>query len=59
MSYAVLAAVEQRLEGRPGVLGGHYMRPWEDFTVAQVAINERPPLATLGSYANRRAIARR
>ncbi len=45
MAYAVLAAVERRVgEGR-AVLGGHYLRPWEDGRVVQIAVEERPPLA--------------
>jgi glucosyl-3-phosphoglycerate synthase len=63
MSYAVLAAVERRLvdHGHPerglpdrrlpersaSPLGGHYMRPWEDLTVTEVPIAERPPLVEL------------
>ena len=47
MAYAVLAAVERRI-GERGALGGHYVRPWEDYAVANVAVAERPPLATLG-----------
>ncbi len=47
MAYAVLAAVERRVEGRAAILGGHFMRPWDDFSVAEVPIEERPPLAGL------------
>ncbi len=47
MAYAVLAAVERRLAERPSPLGGHFVRPWDDFAVAQVPIAERPPLAQL------------
>ncbi len=47
MAYAVLAAVERRIEGRAAILGGHYMRPWDDFSVAEIPIEERPPLAGL------------
>ncbi len=47
MAYAVLAAVERRLDGRPSPLGGHYLRPWEDGTVALVEIEERPPVKSL------------
>jgi glycosyltransferase involved in cell wall biosynthesis len=50
MSYAVLAAVERRLGARPSPLGGHYMRPWDDFSVAVVPIAERPPLRTLDEH---------
>jgi glucosyl-3-phosphoglycerate synthase len=45
MAYAVLAAVERRVGDGRAVLGGNYLRPWEDGTVAQVAVQERPPLA--------------
>ncbi|HEY4827828.1 MAG TPA: glucosyl-3-phosphoglycerate synthase [Solirubrobacteraceae bacterium] len=45
MAYAVLAAVERRIGDGRAVLGGHYLRPWEDGTVVQVALQERPPLA--------------
>ena len=48
MAYAVLAAVERRLEGRTSPVTGHYLlRPWADFSVAQVPVDERPPLASL------------
>ncbi len=45
MAYAVLAAVERRVGDGRAVLGGNYLRPWEDGTVVQVAVQERPPLA--------------
>jgi glucosyl-3-phosphoglycerate synthase len=45
MAYAVLAAVERRLEARASVLGGHYLRPWDDLSITQIPIGERPPLA--------------
>jgi len=48
MAYAVLAAVENRRQGPRSPLGGHYLRPWEDGAVRRVAIDERPPLETLG-----------
>ena len=44
MAYAVLAAVERRVGDGRAVLGGHYLRPWEDGTVVQVTVQERPPL---------------
>ncbi|MHB8659475.1 MAG: glucosyl-3-phosphoglycerate synthase [Solirubrobacteraceae bacterium] len=47
MAYAVLAAVERRLESRPSPVGGHYLRPWDDMLVAHVPIDERPPLSQL------------
>jgi glucosyl-3-phosphoglycerate synthase len=47
MAYAVLAAVERRLPAGRGVIGGAYLRPWEDGRVVPVPVLERPPLATL------------
>lgn len=47
MAYAVLAAVERRLGSPEAELDGQYLRPWDDFTVAHVPIDERPPLASL------------
>jgi glucosyl-3-phosphoglycerate synthase len=45
MAYAVLAAVERRAGDRGAPLGGHYMRPWDDLSVALVPVGERPALA--------------
>ena len=47
MAYAVLAAVENRLELTAGMACGPYLRPWDGNTVAQVPVQERPPLASL------------
>ena len=47
MSYAVLAAVENRLGDRPRVVCGRYLRPWRDDSIAEVPIGERPPLSSL------------
>ena len=47
MAYAVLAAVENRLELTAGMACGPYLRPWDGNTVAQVPVQERPPLALL------------
>ncbi len=47
MAYEVLAAVERRLGGHRSAIGGHYLRPWEDCAVVQVAVIERPPLARI------------
>jgi glucosyl-3-phosphoglycerate synthase len=47
MAYAVLAAVERRIGAERSPIGGHYLRPWEDCTVADVAVTERPPLGSL------------
>jgi glucosyl-3-phosphoglycerate synthase len=49
MAYAVLAAVERRIGADRSPIGGHYLRPWEDYAVSRVAVTERPPLVTLGS----------
>jgi glycosyltransferase involved in cell wall biosynthesis len=51
MAFAVLAAVERRLEGPRSVTGGHYLRPWEDGAVVRVAVDERPPLDSLSAVA--------
>jgi glucosyl-3-phosphoglycerate synthase len=51
MAFAVLAAVEGRLDGPRSVTGGHYLRPWEDGTVVQVPVEERPPLDSLAAAA--------
>ena len=48
MAYAVLAAVERRIGANRSAIGGHYLRPWEDCAAINVAVAERPPLATLG-----------
>ena len=47
MAYAVLAAVERRVGDGRSVLGGHYLRPWEDGAIASIPVSERPPLASL------------
>ena len=49
MAYAVLAAVERRMGAGRSTVGGHYLRPWDDYAVSQVGVIERPPLDTLGS----------
>jgi glucosyl-3-phosphoglycerate synthase len=51
MSYAVLAAVENRLSDRPRVVCGRYLRPWQDDSIAEVPVQERPPLSSLASAA--------
>jgi glucosyl-3-phosphoglycerate synthase len=48
MSYAVLAAVKRRVGQGADGLSGHYVRPWDKFTVATIPIDERPPLAAIG-----------
>jgi glucosyl-3-phosphoglycerate synthase len=56
MAYAVLAAVERRIAPDRSAIGGHYLRPWDDFAVAQVAVSERPALATLEPAARCRTV---
>jgi glycosyltransferase involved in cell wall biosynthesis len=51
MAFAVLAAVERRLDGPRSVTGGHYLRPWEDGAVVQVPLEERPALDSLAAAA--------
>jgi glycosyltransferase involved in cell wall biosynthesis len=51
MAYAVLAAVERRLDGPRSATGGHYLRPWEDGAVVHVPVDERPPLHSLTAVA--------
>jgi hypothetical protein len=41
MAYAVLAAVEHRIPDRSSVIGGHYLRPWQDGSIVQIPITER------------------
>jgi glucosyl-3-phosphoglycerate synthase len=53
MAYAVLVAVEHRTDHADGAPGGHYMRPWDDFAVSDVPVDERPPLASLAGGAER------
>ena len=59
MSYAVLAAVQRRVGGPTGNAAGLYVRPWDEFSVAMVPIEERPPLASLPSKPPERGRARR
>jgi glucosyl-3-phosphoglycerate synthase len=47
MAYAVLAAIERRVGGGRAVIGGAYVRPWEDGAVAAIPVLERPPIVTL------------
>ena len=51
MAFAVLAAVERRLDGPRSPTAGHYLRPWEDGAVAHVPVDERPPLESLAAAA--------
>ncbi len=47
MSFAVLAAVERRLDGARSATSGQYLRPWEDGAYVRVPVAERPPLASV------------
>jgi glycosyltransferase involved in cell wall biosynthesis len=47
MAFAVMVAVERRLEGRSSSSSGQYLRPWDDASTVRVPVGERPPLATL------------
>jgi hypothetical protein len=49
MAYAVLAAMERRLPAGRSVIGGAYVRPWEDGRVVAVPVLERPPLTSLAA----------
>jgi glucosyl-3-phosphoglycerate synthase len=53
MAYAVLVAVENRREGRSGAAAGRYLRPWDDNSVSQVPVAERPPLNSLAASPGR------
>ena len=56
MAYAVLAAVQRRVDPNATAAGGHYLCPWNDGDIAHVPVIERPPLRTLS---RRPAAARR
>jgi glucosyl-3-phosphoglycerate synthase len=47
MAFAVLAAVERRLDGPRSTTAGQYLRPWEDGAYVRVPVAERPPLSTV------------
>jgi glucosyl-3-phosphoglycerate synthase len=51
MAFAVLAAVERRLDGPRAPTGGQYLKPWDDGSTTRVAIEERPPLASIRARA--------
>jgi glucosyl-3-phosphoglycerate synthase len=44
MAFAVLAAVERRIEGPRSATGGQFLRPWEDGRTVRIPVGERPPL---------------
>jgi glucosyl-3-phosphoglycerate synthase len=47
MSFAVLAAVEQRVRGPHSTTAGQYLRPWQDGAYVRVPVAERPALSTV------------
>ncbi|HET9102161.1 MAG TPA: glucosyl-3-phosphoglycerate synthase [Solirubrobacteraceae bacterium] len=49
MAFAVLAAAERRRGPGHEVISDSYVRPWEDGASHAVAIEERPPLASLSA----------
>jgi glucosyl-3-phosphoglycerate synthase len=44
MAFAVLAAVERRLDGPRSATAGDFLRPWDGGSVVNVPVDERPPL---------------
>jgi glucosyl-3-phosphoglycerate synthase len=44
MAFAVLAAVESRIEGSRSATGGAFLRPWEDGRIVRVPVGERAPI---------------
>jgi glucosyl-3-phosphoglycerate synthase len=44
MAFAVLAAVERRIDGPRSATGGQFLRPWEDGRIVRVPVAERPPI---------------
>ena len=59
MAYAVLAAVERRIGAGRAIVGSHYLRPWEESTVVQVTVQERPPLAAVDGRGRTGALSSR
>jgi glucosyl-3-phosphoglycerate synthase len=47
MAYAVLAAVENRLECARRVTDGGLLQPWQNDAIASIEIHERPALRTI------------
>ncbi|MFZ0092235.1 MAG: glucosyl-3-phosphoglycerate synthase [Solirubrobacteraceae bacterium] len=58
MSYAVLAAVENRLapSARSGASQptGHYLKPWSDAEPVLIPVGERPPVREASAHSRRR-----
>ncbi len=55
MAFAVLAAVERRIEGPRSATGGAFLRPWEDGRVVRVPVAERQPIRSLSEVEVREA----
>jgi glycosyltransferase involved in cell wall biosynthesis len=55
MAFAVLAAVERRIEGPRSATGGAFLRPWEDGRVVRVPVAERRPISPLSEVEAREA----
>jgi glucosyl-3-phosphoglycerate synthase len=55
MAFAVLAAVERRIEGPRSATGGAFLRPWEDGRVVRVPVLERRPIRSLSEVEIREA----
>jgi glucosyl-3-phosphoglycerate synthase len=55
MAFAVLAAVERRIEGPRSATGGAFLRPWEDGRVVRVPVLERRPIRSLSEVEVREA----
>lgn len=47
MAYAVLAAVERRIDGHAGLADGTFVRPGGGLHPTRIPVQERPPLASL------------
>ena len=55
MAFAVLAAVERRIDGPRSATGGAFLRPWEDGRVVRVPVDERPPICSWSEVEAREA----
>ena len=47
MAFAVLAAIERRIEGTRNATAGQYLRPWDDGSTVRVPVIERPPIRSM------------
>jgi glycosyltransferase involved in cell wall biosynthesis len=50
MAFAVLAAVERRVRAADPAVPGGLVQPWADWSVRDVPVLERPPLASLRTH---------